>query len=77
MSDNAAHLRLCIADLAKVSPHVLDLAQFVWYAHLSSVFVTEEQVSWERIWAARKGSESSDEAALGNKPALGHDETVK
>jgi hypothetical protein len=44
------------------------------YAHLSSVFVTEEQVSWERIWAARKGS---DEAVLGNKHALGRDETVK
>jgi urate oxidase len=74
MSVNAAHLHLCIADLAKVPPHVLDLARFVRYAHLSSVFVAEEQLSWERIRATRKGS---DEEAVGNKHALGRDKMVK
>lgn len=49
------------ADLAKVSPHVLDPARFALhlavhllarYAHLSATFVTVEQLRWARIGTA-------------------------
>jgi urate oxidase len=49
-----------VADLAKVSPHVLDPARFALhlgvhllgrYAHVSAAFVTVEQLRWARIGA--------------------------
>ncbi len=59
-------------DLAKVSPHALDLARFGLhvavhllsrYAHLTAAFVTVEQLRWARIGT----SAGSDDDAGGNK----------
>jgi len=72
-----------MADLAKVSPHVLDPARFALhlavhllarYGHLSAAFVTVEQLRWARIGAAAKGA---DEAAGGHKHAFWRDGTEK
>jgi len=72
-----------MADLAKVSPHVLDPARFALhvavhllarYAHLSSAFVTVEQLRWARIGVTAKGA---DEATAGHKHAFWRDGAEK
>ena len=83
MRVDAACLCLCIADLAKVSPHVLDPARFALhlavhllarYAHLSATFVTVEQLRWARIGAAVS---DAGEAATGHKHAFWRDGAEK
>jgi len=79
MSIEAARLHLCIADLAKVSPHVRPgpiraapcgapaCAIRTLQQYYSSAFLTEEQLRWAQIGAAAKGA---DEAAARHKYAL-------
>jgi urate oxidase len=71
------------ADLAKVSPHVLDPARFALhlavhllarYAHLGATFVTVEQLRWARIGAAVGGGEP---APAGHKHAFWRDGAEK
>jgi urate oxidase len=66
-----------MADLANVSPHALDPTRFAlhlamhllarWYGHLSSTFVTVEQLRWARIGAATNGA---DEVAAAGSPTI-------
>ena len=69
-----------IADLAKVSPHVLDPARFALhlaahllarYAHISAAFVTVEQLRWARIGAGASGE------GAGHKHAFWRDGSEK
>ena len=71
------------ADLAKVSPHVLYPARFAVhlavhllarYAHLSTTFVTVEQLRWARIGAAVGAGEA---APAGHKHAFWRDGSEK
>ncbi|KAI0247681.1 uricase [Lactifluus subvellereus] len=69
--------------LAKVSPHVLDPARFslhlaahllARYAHVSTAFVTVEQLHWARIGA---GAASGSGGAAGHKHAFWRDGSEK